>query len=89
MTAAEILSRSRKEWSVESMHWLLDVHFSEDFCRVVEQNTQENLNIIRKIVLNSLRNYKNQNNSKLAFSHLMLDCMIEPENVFKVGSSVF
>lgn len=89
MTASEILSRSRKEWSVESMHWLLDVHFSEDFCRVMEQNTQENLNVIRKIVLNSLRNYKNQNNSKAAFSHLMLDCMIEPCNVFEFGNSIF
>jgi predicted transposase YbfD/YdcC len=89
MTATEILSRSRKEWSVESMHWLLDVHFSEDFCRVVEQNTQENLNIIRKIVLNSLRDYKNQNNSKAAFSHLMLDCMLDPCNIFVVGSSFF
>jgi len=37
MSADEILSRSRNEWSVESMHWLLDVHFSEDFCRVVDQ----------------------------------------------------
>lgn len=81
LTAEELLKHARMEWSVETMHWLLDVHFSEDFCRVAEQRTQENLNIIRKIVLNSLRFYKNSHNSKSAFSHLMLDCMIEPTRI--------
>ena len=28
----ELLRHARLEWSVESMHWLLDVHFGEDFC---------------------------------------------------------
>jgi hypothetical protein len=72
--------------AVETMHeplvrWLLDVHFREDFCRVLEQRTQENLIIIRKIVINSLRMYKNSHNSKAAFSHLMLDCMIDPKRI--------
>ena len=65
------------------MHWLLDVHFGEDSCRVIEQRTQESLNIIRKIVLNALRDYKNSSGSKAAFSHLMLDCMIEPEHIMQ------
>ena len=79
LTADELLKHARLEWSVETMHWLLDVHFGEDFCRVIEQRTQESLNIIRKIVLNALRLYKNVHNSKATFSHLMLDCMIDPE----------
>lgn len=78
LTAKELLHHARMEWSVETMHWLLDVHFGEDSCRAAEQNTQENLNIIRKIVLNSLRSYKNSSGSKAAFTHLMLDCMIDP-----------
>ena len=81
LTANELLRHARMEWSVETMHWLLYVHFSEDFCRVAEQRTQENLNIIRKIVLNSLRIYKNNHNSKAAFTHLMLDCMMEPTRI--------
>jgi predicted transposase YbfD/YdcC len=81
LTADELLKHSRLEWSVETMHWLLDVHFREDYCRVIERRTQENLNIIRKIVLNSLRFYKNFHNSKAAFSHLMLDCMIDHERI--------
>jgi len=82
LTAEELLCHARLEWSVETMHWLLDVHFGEDFCRVAEQRTQENLNIIRKIVINSLQVYKNSHNSKSAFSHLMLDCMIDPDRIF-------
>jgi len=78
LTAEELLKHARLEWSVETMHWLLDVHFREDFCRAAEQRTQQNLNIVRKIVLNSLRFYKNSHHSKAAFSHLMLDCMLDP-----------
>ncbi len=84
MTAQALLTHARLEWSVETMHWLLDVHFREDFCRVLEQRTQENLNIIRKIVINALRMYKNTHNSKAAFSHLMLDCMIEPTRILSL-----
>jgi hypothetical protein len=53
LTAEELLKHSRLEWSVETMHWLLDVHFGEDFCRVEDENVQQTLNIVRKIALNS------------------------------------
>jgi len=36
----------RKEWSVETIHWLLDVHFEKDFCRVEDKNIQQNLTAI-------------------------------------------
>jgi predicted transposase YbfD/YdcC len=83
LTAEELLKHSRLEWSVETMHWLLDVHFSEDFCRVAEQRTQESLNIIRKIVLNMIRTYKNENRVKTPFSGLMFDCLLNPVNIAK------
>ncbi len=31
LSARDLLHPTRMEWSVESMHWLLDVHFGEDF----------------------------------------------------------
>jgi hypothetical protein len=70
--------------AVETMHWLLDVHFCEDFCRVQDENSQKNLNIIRKIVIKSLRNYKNKVGSKKAFSNLMIQCLIDPDFIFHV-----
>ena len=58
LTAEELLVHARMEWSVESMHWLLDVHFSEDKTRVWDMNLQKNLNIMRKTVLNLVKTYK-------------------------------
>jgi len=34
LSAEKLLHHARTEWSVETMHWLLDVHFDEDRCRV-------------------------------------------------------
>lgn len=84
LTAEELLNHARLEWTVESMHWLLDVHFGEDFCRVENSDVQQNLNIVRKIALNSIRDYKNNNNSKRPFSKIMFDCLLEPENILSI-----
>ena len=56
----ELLKHARLEWAVESMHWLLDVHFSEDKTKVWDMNVQQNLNIMRKIALNLARIYKDR-----------------------------
>jgi predicted transposase YbfD/YdcC len=61
LNASELLNRVRLEWGVESMHWLLDVHFSEDKTRVWDMNVQNILNTIRKIALNMIRVFKDAN----------------------------
>ena len=38
LTAQELLKHARLEWAVESMHWLLDVHFLEDKTKVWDMN---------------------------------------------------
>lgn len=58
LTPETLLQHARMEWRVESMHWLLDVHFSEDKTRICDMKVQKNLNIMRKIVLNLVRIYK-------------------------------
>jgi len=77
LTPEELLKHARLEWSVESMHWLLDVHFDEDFCRVENENVQQNLNIIRKIALNCCKNYKTNFSSKLPISKIMFECLLD------------
>jgi len=52
LTPEQLLNHARLEWGVESMHWLLDVHFDEDKIRVWDMNVQNILNTIRKIALN-------------------------------------
>ena len=77
LTAEDLLRYARNEWGIESMHWLLDVHFSEDSCRVHNENANQNLNIIRKIALNYVRNYKNKTQSKRPMSRLMFACLLD------------
>ena len=88
LTAEEILNYARKEWSVEKMHWLLDVHFNEDFCRAEDINIQKNLNIVRKVVLNSVNEYKTKTNSKLPLTKLMLNCLIDCGFILKILSAI-
>ena len=84
LTAEELLKHARAEWSVESMHWLLDVNFGEDFCRVQNENVQRILNIIRKVVINSIRVFRDKTASKRPFSNIMLDCLIDPPFILEV-----
>lgn len=84
LTAQQLLTHARLEWSVESMHWLLDVHFGEDFCRVVDRNVQQNLNMARKAALNMVKLYKKRTAQKRPLSNIMFNCLLEPETILYV-----
>ena len=71
LTAETLLTHAHLEWAVESMHRLLDVHFTlpriyltEDKTRVWDINVQKILNTARKIALNMIRSYKEACRSK-------------------------
>ena len=49
LSAKELLHHARQEWSVETMHWLLDVLFGEDGCRIQTKTAQQTLNMVRKL----------------------------------------
>ena len=52
----ETLSRAvRGHWSVESMHWHLDVTFREDANKTIDKTAAQNQNIIRKWCLSILK----------------------------------
>ena len=52
----ELFSRAvRGHWSVESMHWHLDVTFHEDANQTLDRLAAQNLNIIRKWCLSILK----------------------------------
>ena len=86
LTAEELLHAARMEWTVETMHWLLDVRFEEDKCRVEDTSVQRNLNMLRKLSLNLIRLFKERTQSKKAFSHIMLDCLLDPYRLVEVIS---
>ena len=84
MTVEELLRHARKEWPVETMHLLLDVHFEEDWCRVEDKNIQKNLNIFRKCAINLIKLYKSESESKKSISNIMLDCLLDFDSLLQI-----
>jgi len=87
LTAEELLRHARLEWSVESMHWLLDAHFGEDFCRVEDECAQQALNVARKIALNCVKTHKQKTGSKLPLSRIMFGCLLDCQKLVDVLKS--
>lgn len=57
ITAKTGLHHSRGHWAIEnSVHYVLDVTFKEDPCRI--HDAAENMSVIRKIIFNLINRYK-------------------------------
>jgi predicted transposase YbfD/YdcC len=57
--AQQILAAKRSHWGIENkLHWVLDVAFREDDCRVRQENAPHNLAILRHMALNLLKQEK-------------------------------
>ena len=49
----------RSHWGIEnSVHWILDVAFDEDRCRIRQGHAGENMSLLRRIALNLVKNNK-------------------------------
>lgn len=55
MDAKEFGRCVRGHWSIESMHWHLDVTFKEDANKTIDKQSALNLNILRKFALAILK----------------------------------
>lgn len=55
-SAAHILQHTREHWHIEnSLHWVLDVAFREDDCRIRKGYGPQNFAVLRHIALNLLK----------------------------------
>jgi predicted transposase YbfD/YdcC len=84
LSANELLTLTRQEWAVESMHWQLDVIFGEDVTTLHERNTQLVLNILRKTVLNILRLYRDKYEPKLNVVDITRKCLHDTDVLLDV-----
>lgn len=58
-SAEEILGGIRKHWGIEnSLHWVLDIAFSEDATQILTGNGARNLGIFRHVAINLLNQEK-------------------------------
>lgn len=56
MTAEEMSRIVRGHWGIENnLHWVLDVHFREDACKIKTEKAMQNLSLIRKICYNLMK----------------------------------
>ena len=57
-----ILKAKRSHWKIENqVHWVLDIAFREDECRVRKDHAPENLAVLRHMALNLLKKEKTAN----------------------------
>ena len=56
ISSQEFLEITRKHWSIENnLHWILDVHFREDFSKAKQGHAIHNLSLLRKICYNLVK----------------------------------
>lgn len=56
--AKQLLRAVRSHWSIESMHWTLDVTFNEDNRIIWNRIVAYNESIARRIVMNMLKGFR-------------------------------
>ena len=83
-THFECKGKVTEEWGVETMHWLLDVRYREDYFRAQNKTIQKNMNMSRKLALNLAGIYKNKHSKKTPMSHIMFDCLMDPHHLLTV-----
>lgn len=61
LTAKQALATVRAHWGIENrLHWVLDLAFREDDCRVRAGNAAENFAVLRHFTMNLLKNVKSK-----------------------------
>lgn len=85
-SAQKLLEIAREHWKVESMHWMLDVVFSEDFSAFSSEETHITPNAFRKYALALHRAYLASAPKKCAVKTNMLNCLLDDSLLLRVIS---
>ena len=83
----KLLFLTREHWKIESLHWLLDVDFSEDSCSLLSENAQLTLNIFRKYSLLLHKQYIPSLVKKTSIRQNMFNCLLNDSLLIKVLST--
>jgi len=81
-TAKEYGESKRKHWGIENgLHWVLDIGFREDESRMRAGNAAENMNVLRQIGLNLL---KQEKSCKMGVASKRKKCGYDEKYLYKV-----
>ncbi|WP_460054392.1 ISAs1 family transposase, partial [Pseudolactococcus yaeyamensis] len=87
-TPEKLLMIVREHWKIESLHWVLDVVFSEDECQVISENAQKVLNVFRKLAILAHRTYLKQVNKRGSVKQNLLQCLVNEKILTDVIKSL-
>ena len=84
--AERLLEIVREHWKVEVLHFLLDVVFSEDDCRILNSNGQKTLNAFRKLAVACHSNYLSSltKKTKPSLKNNMLKSLVSDKRLLEV-----
>ena len=74
--AEKLLRIAREHWKIESFHWMPDVVFSEDACRVLSENGHKTLNAFRKLALLIHKRFIAKHLKKSSVKTRLLSCLL-------------
>jgi len=76
-SAEKLLHIAREHWKIESFHWMLDVVFSEDDCRILSENGHKTLNAFRKLALLVHKRFIAKHRKKSSIKAHLLACLLD------------
>ena len=76
-SAKQLMELAREHWKIESMHWILDVTFSEDQCRFLSENAHKSMNALRKFALAVHKNFLAEHHKKSSIKASMLSALLD------------
>lgn len=82
----KLLEYTRKHWQVEAMHYMLDVTYNEDKCRVLSENTQRILNKFRKMGISMHKKFLEKKKSKKSVKGNMFNCLLNDKLLIELIS---
>ena len=85
-SAKQLLTFAREHWVIESMHWSLDVVFSEDSSRFISENAHLCLNALRKYALAVHKKYLATQPKKCSVKRHLMDCLLNEQLLLKLTS---
>lgn len=87
--SAQFLAQiAREHWRIESMHWVLDVLFSEDDVKYYSENAHICLNILRKYAFQLHKNYIATKGKKCSVKSQLFECLLNENLLLDIISFV-